>query len=337
MASAAASAAEQASVRALRLIRAELPLATPVKTSSTLDRLHGGSTRRRFYFKCENLQKTGAFKARGALNAVLSLPAADATRGVCTHSSGNHGMALAFAAQRRGVPCTVVVPKDTPQAKVDAIRGYGATVQFCEYSQRQAQCEAFARSSGARIIHPYDDTLIMAGQGTIAVELLEQVPDLDAIVVPVSGGGLIGGIAAAAKALKPTIRIFGVEPKGKDLAKSLELHERRLTESLEPLDTVADAIRTKALGAEPWRVVHDDQAVERTVFAVSNDQIRAAMRFSFQRMKLVVEPAGAAALAAVLSGQLDETFAREEYAAIRHVGLVVCGGNVDIDKLSSFL
>ena len=267
---------------------------------------------------------------RGALNAVQSLSESQAARGVCTHSSGNHGQAVAFAAARRGVPCTVVVPDNTPQLKVDAIKGYGAVVHTCAYEKRQSTCDELAAASGACVIHPYDNADVMSGQGTLAVELLEKVPELDAIVVPVSGGGLAGGIAEAAKAIKPSIRVFAVEPKGKGLGECLSTGQQRLTMSLAPLNTIADAIRTKSVGAKPWRVLRE--LLEPVVFEVDDSQIGAAMAFSMQRMKLVVEPAGACALAAVLSGQVQR-----EMPEGSSVGLVVCGGNVDLAKLSSYL
>ena len=310
---------------ALRRIRPDVG-ATPVLRSSTLDERFS----RRFFFKCENLQKTGSFKVRGAMNAVRCLTAEQAARGVCTHSSGNHGQAVAFAAAARGIACTVVVPDNTPQPKVDAIRGYGARVQLCEYARRQATCDEIAAQSGAHVIHPYDDADVMSGQGTLALELLASVPELDAIIVPVSGGGLVGGIAEAAKAIKPSIRVYGVEPKGKGLGECLAKGTRRLTESLAPLDTIADAIRTKSVGERPWVVLRE--LLEPTVFEVDDAQIREALRFSMQRMKLVVEPAGACALAAVLSGQL-----RGEVPEGASVGLVVCRGNADLKNLASLL
>jgi serine racemase len=314
-----------------------LPNATPVMTSSTLNSRFG----RNFFFKCENMQKTGSFKVRGALNAVLSLSAEQKKAGVCTHSSGNHGQAVAFAAQESGVACTVVVPDNTPQAKVDAIRGYGATVKLVEYTQRQATADKIVEDTGAFFIHPYNNDEVMSGQGTLALELLESLPELDAIIVPISGGGMTAGIAAYAKGVKPSLRVFAVEPKGKGLGESLATGTRQLTASLAPLDTIADAIRTKTTGDKPWEILND--LLEKDILEVTDEQIVEGLRFSLQRMKLVAEPAGACAVACVLSGGFEAALTAAEArggppaASVKNVALIVCGGNADLKGVASML
>ncbi|ROT67529.1 putative serine racemase-like [Penaeus vannamei] len=217
---------------------------TPVFTNEGLNNLSG----RKLFFKAENLQKTGAFKARGACNAVfLEKEKNPKSPGVVTHSSGNHGQAVAYAAKCAGLPCSVVVPKGTPKVKCDAIVNYGAELVFCEPSPaaRKEVCAQIAEATGKAIIHPFDNYNVMAGQGTIALELLEEVPDLDAILVPISGGGMTSGIAVATHGLNPDCRVYAVEPFGKELQRSLENKKRMWDNPPRFLETIADAIRTQ--------------------------------------------------------------------------------------------
>ena len=292
---------------------------TPVMTSETLDRLAG----RRVYFKCENLQKVGAFKYRGATNAVRRLSDAEAARGVVTHSSGNHAQALALAARVRGVPAYIVMPRTAPAVKRAAVEGYGGIVTACEpnLAAREEAAAALVARTGATLIPPFDHPDVIAGQGTAALELLEDVPDLDAVVACVGGGGLIAGCTVAARGLKPGIRVFGAEPLGADdAARSKEKGE--WVPQTTP-DTIADGLLTST-GQLTWPVIRD--LVER-VFTVTDDEIRAAMRLVWERMKLIVEPSGAVGAAVVLGD------AFRALPSLRRVGVIFSGGNVNLDKL----
>ena len=310
---------------------------TPVLTSELVDLASGVQC----HFKAEHLQRTGSFKMRGASNAVLSLPSAQAKHGFVAHSAGNHGAALAAAAQGRGVPCTIVVPSDTPAAKVQNITRYGAAVVLCEPTQQArvqtAEAEA-ARMGGAHIVPPYDDPAVIAGQGTIAIELLEELPQLDAILVPVSGGGMLSGIAVAARALKPSVRVIAVEPEGKGLGRAMAegVRVRDEAQANRLLPTIADAIRTVALGPRCWELARAH--VDPSVLSVSDEMLRAALRVSLLEMKQAVEPAGAIALAALLSPAWSRLAAQAEAqgAPLRSVAAVSCGGNADIGQLARY-
>ncbi len=295
---------------------------TPVMTSATLDALSG----RRLYFKCELFQKVGAFKFRGACNAVMKLPPEVAMRGVVTHSSGNHAQALALAAKLRGIPAHIVMPTNAPGVKRRAVEGYGAHVHPCEPTQaaREEGAARVVAETGGALIPPYDYRDVIAGQGTIALELVEQVPDLDAIVAPVGGGGMISGIALAAHGLRPDLRIIGAEPSGADDAARSKLAGRRLPQD-DPR-TVADGLRT-SLGELTWPVVRDH--VER-ILTVDDREILAAMRLLWERMKLLVEPSAAVGLAVVLG----EAF--RSLDSVERVGIVLSGGNMDLDTLPGF-
>jgi len=292
---------------------------TPVMTSETLNNRAG----RRVLLKCENLQKVGAFKYRGASNAVRKLSDAEAARGVVTHSSGNHAQALALAARVRGVPAYIVMPRTAPAVKKAAVEGYGGIVTECEpnLAAREEAAAALVAKTGATLIPPFDHADVIAGQGTAALELLEEVTDLDAIVTPVGGGGLLAGCCVAARGMKPTLRVFGAEPLGADdAARSMAKGEWQPQTAP---NTIADGLLTST-GQLTWPIIRDQ--VER-VFTVTDDQIRAAMRFIWERMKLVVEPSGAVGVAVVLS---DEFKALSD---IGSVGIVISGGNVSLDKL----
>jgi threonine dehydratase len=291
--------------------------ATPVLTSATLDEESGA----RLFFKCENFQKGGAFKARGASNAVFSLPAARLRHGVATHSSGNHAAALARAARLRGIPAYIVMPNNTPLAKRAAVERQGAHITLCEpthAARERSAAEVIART-GATMVHPYDDLTVMAGQGTVGIELLEQVPDLDVLLAPVSGGGLLSGIAVAAKAMRPALRVVGVEPEGADDA-ARSLRAGRIVPCERP-DTIADGLRA-TIGQRPFaefrRYVDD-------IVTVSDAAIVSAMRHVWEVMKIIVEPSGAAAYAAVAAGRLETRG--------RRVGVVLSGGNLDLGSL----
>ena len=290
---------------------------TPVMTSSGLDQEFDC----RLHFKCENFQVSGAFKARGAFNAVLSLDAEHAGRGVATHSSGNHGAALALAAARRGIPAWVVVPTDASGFKRDAIARYGATVVDCApgLANREARLAELVAQCGATVVHPYDDAAVIAGQGTAALELLEQAGPLDVLLAPVGGGGLVSGCALAARAVCPGIRIVAAEPAGADDCwQSMRAGQRV---RLEQVATVADGLRA-SIGERNWALIsrHVDEVVR-----ISEAEIVAAMRHAWERLKIVIEPSSAVPLAAVLGGHVP--------VAGQRVGVVFSGGNVDLDGL----
>lgn len=289
---------------------------TPVLTSATIDRELGA----RVFFKAENLQKCGAFKARGAANAVLALPEADARRGVITHSSGNHAAALAFAARARGIPCTVVMPETAPKVKLEAVRGYGAEVVLCAPKERDAVCAREQAARGACMVHPFENADVIAGQGTAALELLEDVHDLDVVVVPIGGGGLCAGTAIAVHGMRPSARVLGAEPIAvDDAARSMQTGVRQ-PRVVDPV-TWADGLLT-GLG-EPNFAILRERAVR--VVTVSELAMVAAARDFLERMKIVVEPSSATVLAAIRA-------VAAELQGLR-VGAVLSGGNTDFGWL----
>jgi threonine dehydratase len=286
---------------------------TPVMTSATFDERFGA----RIFFKCENLQKVGAFKARGALNAVRSLDAESATRGVITHSSGNHGAALAWAARQRGIHCVVVMPRTAPTVKIDAVRGYGAEVILCEIAERDATSARLASELGLAMIHPFEHPAVIAGQGTAALELMEDVPALDAVISPVGGGGLLAGTAIAVAGTSASTRVFGAEPAAvDDAARSLETgkHQPRV----EDPQTICDGLLTR-LGVPNFALLRG-HGVE--ILTADEREIRVAARDVIERMKLVVEPSGAVGLAVIA--------AHPDRFAGRRVGVILTGGNTDL-------
>lgn len=290
---------------------------TPVATSASLDALAGA----RLYFKCENLQRSGSFKMRGASNAVLSLSEQEAARGVLTHSSGNHAAALALAARRRGIRAWIVMPSDAPQIKARAVEAFGGEIVFCEptLAAREAAAAELAQRTGAVLIHPYDDDRIIAGQGTAAVELIEEVPDLDFVLAPVSGGGLLSGIALVAKHLLPAVHVVGCEPRNADdAARSLAAGK---IEPAATTKTMADGLRA-TLAPRTFAILR--RTVDQIVL-VSEEEIVAAMRLLWDRLKMVVEPSGAVAAAPALFGQIG--------AQGKKVGIILSGGNLDLDSL----
>jgi threonine dehydratase len=290
---------------------------TPVLRNAVLDALCGAQ----LYFKCENLQRGGAFKFRGACNAVWALSDAQAARGVVTHSSGNHGNALALAAATRGIAAHIVVPEGAVQAKVMAIERAGAVLHRCAPTQaaREAMCAQVQRATGAVLVHPYADMQVMAGQGTIALELLQQVPELDALITPVGGGGLASGVAIAAHTLRPALQLFAAEPRGADDTAQSLVHGMRVT-SVIP-NTLCEGLR--ALVGEPNRAAL--RAHDVAVITVSDVETVAAMRLLWLELKQVVEVSSATVLAAILKAP--------HRLAGKRIGVVLTGGNVDLDAL----
>ena len=312
-------AADLRSVRDAAWRIAGLAHRTPVLTCSTLGRLAG----RELFFKCENFQKAGAFKFRGACNAIARLDPAAAAKGVVTHSSGNHAQALALAAKLRGIPAYIVMPRTASPVKRRATEGYGAEVVECEptLEARESTAAEVQSRTGATLIPPYDHPDVIAGQGTAALELLEEVPDLDAVVAPVGGGGLLAGTCAAAHGLNPSVRVVAAEPQGADDAARSRAAGQLLPQT--GPNTVADGLLT-SLGALTWPFVRD--RVERVV-TVAEPEIVAAMRLAWERAKLLIEPSSAVAVAAVLSDEF------RNLAGLRRVGVILSGGNANLEKL----
>jgi len=290
---------------------------TPVWTCASLDRAVGAQV----FLKCENLQRVGAFKFRGACNAVFSLTEQEAARGVVCHSSGNHAQALALAARLRGVPAHIIMPSNAPAVKKAAVAGYGGRITFCEptLEARETAQAAVVAQTGATIVHPYNDLRVIAGQGTAALELLEDYPDLDVILAPVGGGGLLSGTAIAAQGLAPAIRIIAAEPEAADDA-CRSMAAGRIIPSLDP-KTIADGLLT-SLGELTFPIIRE--RVERIV-PVSEAGIVAAMKFVWERAKLVIEPSAAVPVALLWERRIDLTGLR--------VGVILSGGNVDLEKL----
>ncbi len=294
---------------------------TPVMRSHGFD----AEAKTTAFFKCENFQTGGAFKIRGASNFVFSIPKADLPRGVVAFSSGNHAQAVAIAARAMGIPATLVMPADAPRSKLEATRAQGAKiVNYDRFRDDRAAIGArIAADTGATLVPPFDHPWIIAGQGTTALELLEEVPELDALVAPIGGGGLMAGCSIAAKHLRPGIRVIGVEPeKGNDAFLSLQAGKRI---EIPPPDTIADGLRTPVPGALTFPILQRN--VEQVVL-VSDDEIRAAVKFLLTRMKILVEPSGAVGAAAALFGKLPP--------GLGSVGIVLSGGNVDFELLAGF-
>lgn len=297
---------------------------TPVMTSTSLNTLTGAQ----LFFKCENLQKTGSFKIRGATNAIFSLKEEEAQRGVVTHSSGNHAAAVACAAGWRGIPAFIVMPKNSPAVKCRAVESYGGKITFCE-PKVTARAETAARiqaETGAVMVHPYDDDRIIAGQATAAKEFLEEVPDLDAVLAPVSGGGLLSGTCLGAKGLVPHVRVYGCEPERADDAYR-SLASGKL-QALETSDTIADGLRA-SLAPRTFAILqkHVDGIV-----LVSEEEIVETMKLVWERMKIVIEPSSAVALAPLLrsSGLAEIGLAGRGEGGKPRIGVILSGGNVEL-------
>jgi threonine dehydratase len=298
------------------------PLArrTPVLTSVAFDAECG----KRVYFKCENLQTGGAFKIRGAANLILSLPEGALAHGVVAYSSGNHAQATAMAARHKGAQATIVMPEDAPRSKTEATRSQGASiVTYNRFTDSREQiARRIVEESGATLVPPFDHPMIMAGQGTAALELLEETGPLDALITPVGGGGLLSGCAVIAKAIEPAIRIFGAEPEGaNDTFLSLLAGERV---AVQP-DTIADGLRAPKPGELTFPII---KSLAERIALVTDDEIRAAVKFLLLRLKILVEPSGAVAAAAVLFRKLPEE--------IGSAGVVLSGGNVDFEELAGY-
>ncbi|MEP7337418.1 MAG: threo-3-hydroxy-L-aspartate ammonia-lyase [Acidobacteriota bacterium] len=295
---------------------------TPVLTSRQFNELAGCEV----FFKAENFQRAGAFKFRGAYNKLASLTADERRNGVLAYSSGNHAQATALAAKLFGIPAVIVMPHDAPQIKVDGTRGYGAEVIFYNrYTEsREGTGERISQDRGMVLVPPFDDYQIMAGQGTAALELMEDVPELDFLLTPCSGCGLLAGCAVAAKHLNPSIRIFGVEPEaGNDTWQSMRKGERV---QIEIPKTIADGLQTPAPGKLTFPIVKE---LVEDILLVSDEELIATMRFVLERMKVLIEPSGAAAAAALFHRKFD--------FAGKRVGIVLSGGNVDLTKLAEYL
>ena len=290
---------------------------TPVLTSSRLDAESGAS----LFFKCENFQKIGAFKMRGATNAVFSLNDAAARCGVATHSSGNHGTALARAAKLRGIPTHIVMPSNSAKVKVRAVESYGAHIVFCEPTQaaREAACADVIAKTAATLIHSFENEDVMTGQGTAAVELLEDVPDLDLVLCPVGGGGLLCGTAVAAKAIRPKIKVIAAEPANADDAAQSFRAGRRIVS--EKKFTIADGLRTN-ISELNFPII---QRYVDDIVTVSEEAIISAMRTIWETMKIIIEPSAAVAYAAVMERKIN--------ADGKRIGIILTGGNVDLDAL----
>jgi threonine dehydratase len=290
---------------------------TPVLTSERLDEATGAS----LFFKCENFQKIGAFKARGATNAIFSLDDATARSGVATHSSGNHGAAVARAAKLRGVAAHIVMPSNSAKVKVRAVESYDAHIIFCEPTEqsREATCAQVIKKTGATLIHSFENENVMAGQGTAGVELLEEVSDLDLVMCPVGGGGLLSGTAIAAKSMRPKIKVIAVEPaNADDAAQSFRAGRRIVTEKK---FTIADGLRTN-VGEPNFAII---QRYVDDIVMVSEEAIVSAMRTIWETMKIVIEPSAAVPYAAIAERVIDVSGKR--------VGIILTGGNVDLDAL----
>jgi threonine dehydratase len=289
---------------------------TPVLTSERLDHVTGA----RLFFKCENFQTIGAFKARGATNAVFALDDATAHCGVATHSSGNHGTALAYAAHLRGIPAHIVMPSNSAKVKVHAVESYGGKIIFCEPNDtsREAACASVIAQTGATLIHAFEDENVIAGQGTAAVELLDEV-EVDLVLCPVGGGGLLSGTATAVKYMRSDVKVIAVEPaNADDAARSFRAGKRVVTEKK---STVADGLRTN-VGNRPFPII---QRYVDDIVTVSEDAIIAAMRTIWETMKIVIEPSAAVPYAGIIENRIN--------SAGKRIGVILTGGNVDLEAL----
>ncbi|MGL4236691.1 beta-hydroxyaspartate dehydratase BhcB [Tabrizicola sp.] len=290
---------------------------TPVLTSSYFNDLTGAE----LFFKCENFQKAGAFKVRGACNAVFGLSDDMAARGVCTHSSGNHALSLSYAAGQRGIPCNVVMPRTAPQAKKDAVRGYGGVITECEpsTSSREAVFAEVQARTGGEFVHPYNDPRVIAGQATCSRELLEQVEGLDAIIAPIGGGGMVSGTCLTVSSVAPGVKVYAAEPKNADDAYRSFKAGRIIADDAP--ETVADGLKVP-LKDLTWHFVSRHVT---DIFTATEDEIVEAMKLTWKRMKIVMEPSCAVPLACIL--------ANPSVFRGRRVGVIVTGGNVDLDSL----
>jgi threonine dehydratase len=293
---------------------------TPVMTNQSIDQLSGIH----FYFKCENFQKIGAFKIRGGMNASLTLNEAQLKNGVATHSSGNHAQALAFAAKQLGIKAYIVMPKSSPQVKVDAVRGYGAEVIICEANQlaRETALQEVVDKTGAEFIHPYDDDRVITGQATCVRELINEVPDLDVVITPVGGGGLLSGTCLGAHYFKPGLKVYGGEPEG--AADAILSVQSGKVEKAPFINTIADGLMTTL--SERTLSIIKEHVTE--ILLVSEEEIKAALRLIYERMKIIVEPSCVVPFAAALRN-------KEKFQG-KKVGIILSGGNVDLTKFGDW-
>jgi len=292
---------------------------TPVLTSQTLDEMAG----RKLFFKCENFQKIGAFKLRGGWNAVSILSDEEAENGVCTHSSGNHAQAVAFSAKKRGIPSYIVMPNNVPDVKLDAVKGYDANVTLCEptLDARKATLDEIAEKTGAHVVHPFNDPNVIAGQGTAALEMIEDLGYLDAMIAPIGGGGLMSGTCITTRNLLPDAKLFGAEPAGADDA-YLSLKEGKIIPQTNP-DTICDGLLT-SLGEYTWEILKDHL---EAIYTVTDDEVINAMRLVWERMKIIIEPSCATPVAAVLKPEF------KALEGLEKVGIILTGGNIELSKL----
>jgi len=292
---------------------------TPILTSQTLDEMAG----RKLFFKCENLQKVGAFKLRGGWNAVSMLNDEEAANGVCTHSSGNHAQAVAFSAMKRGITSYIVMPNNVPDVKLDAVKGYGANITLCEptLEARKKTLDEIAKKTGAQVVHPFNNPNVIAGQGTAALEMIEDLGTLDAIIAPIGGGGLMSGTCIATRSLLPEAKLFGAEPAGADDAYH-SLKQGKIIPQTNP-DTICDGLLT-SLGEYTWNILKDHL---EAIYTVTDDEVINAMRLVWERMKIIIEPSSATAVAVALKSEF------KALTGLEKVGIILTGGNVELSKL----
>jgi len=292
---------------------------TPILTSQTLDEMAG----RKLFFKCENFQKVGAFKLRGGWNAVSMLSDEEAAKGVCTHSSGNHAQAVAFSAMKRGIASYIVMPNNVPDVKLDAVKGYGANIILCEptLEDRETTLDEIRKKTGALVVHPFNNPNVIAGQGTAALEMIEDLGTLDAIIAPIGGGGLMSGTCIATRSLLPETKLFGAEPAGADDAYR-SLKEGKIIPQTDP-DTICDGLLT-SLGEYTWNILKDHL---EAIYTVTDDEVINAMRLVWERMKIIIEPSSATAVAVALKSEF------KALEGLEKVGIILTGGNVELSKL----
>ena len=292
---------------------------TPILTSQTLDKMAG----RKLFFKCENFQKVGAFKLRGGWNAISMLSDEEAANGVCTHSSGNHAQAVAFSAMKRGITSYIVMPNNVPDVKRDAVKGYGANITLCEptLEARKTTLDEIAKKTGAQVVHPFNNPNVIAGQGTAALEMIEELGELDAIIAPIGGGGLMSGTCITTRSLLPEAKLFGAEPAGADDAYH-SLKEGKIIPQTNP-DTICDGLLT-SLGEYTWNILKDHL---EAIYTVTDDEVINAMRLVWERMKIIIEPSSATAVAVVLKSEF------KALEGLEKVGIILTGGNVELSKL----
>ena len=291
---------------------------TPILTSQNLDEM----AERKLFFKCENFQKVGAFKLRGGWNAISMLSDEEAAKGVCTHSSGNHAQAVAFSAMKRGIASYIVMPNNVPDVKQDAVKGYGANIILCEptLEARETTLDEITKTTGAHVVHPFNNPNVIAGQGTAALEMIEDLGTLDAMIAPIGGGGLMSGTCVTTRSLLPEAKLFGAEPAGADDAYR-SLKEGKIIPQTDP-DTICDGLLT-SLGEHTWNILKDHL---EAIYTVTDDEVINAMRLVWERMKIIIEPSSATAVAVALKSEF------KALEGLEKVGIILTGGNVELSK-----